>query len=607
MTMIPRLCVVVTMASLAGAAWAAPEPMTRDAIINLAKSGVSYSYWWGHGRWRSDGAQHGSCSGSCPGCSHSGSYGADCSGFVAKTWQVPGPSPVTTDAHPYSTREFRYNTTHWTRVSRDSAKRADAFVYRNDANTGGHIVLYESGDAWGQIWSYEARGCSYGIVRNLRSLSSAYIGIRRNSLTEGVSTGTFKGCVFVDRGQGTADMSERIPGARIAIAGGASTTAAAGDAAWSLTASAGSHSLQASNSGYSSASRSCSVTAGAVTWCSIGLVPQCVPNCTSRSCGADPQCGTSCGTCSGDATCNAQGQCQAPTCEANCSGRSCGADPVCGVSCGTCGGNEVCGSDGQCAPPPCTPDCSGRSCGPDPTCGTSCGSCDDGTVCDDDGSCLSEVCTPDCSTRECGLDPACGSSCGTCAGSLFCSGEGQCVDVGPNCQPDCEGRGCGADPRCGVSCGECEDNATCGEQGSCQVLLENQGKLFGRVVVTEADADWRRASLAPGLPFASIRIDDQEPFSADASGGYERALTAGEHLVLASAPGHHEARVRCIVVAGDARECLLPLVRLEAPAPESGLRLINDGSCSALGTRAPLAVLAVLAALALPRRRSRRR
>jgi hypothetical protein len=600
-----RTLVVVALVALAAPAHTAPAAMTRDEIIGLARSGVGYSYWWGHGRWRSDGAQHGSCSGSCPGCSHSGSYGADCSGFVAKTWQVPSPSPVTTDAHPYSTREFRYNTTHWTRIARDSAKKADAFVYRNDANTGGHIVLYESGDAWGQIWAYEAKGCSYGIKHNLRSLSSAYVGIRRNNLASAptTTTGTFKGCVFVDRGQGTADMSERIPGARVAISGGASTTAAAGDAAWTLSASAGSHAIGASRDGYASASRTCSVAAGAEAWCSIGLAPQCVPACGSRVCGPDPQCGTSCGSCAGDSTCNAQGQCQAAVCTPDCSGRQCGPDPVCGQSCGTCGGADVCAADGQCTPPACTPDCSDRSCGPDPVCGQSCGSCGDGQACNDAGQCASEACTPDCAGRECGVDPACGELCGACQGQAFCSAEGLCVDVGEDCQPDCDGRACGPDPRCGLSCGDCDESATCDPQGACQALLANQGKLFGRVVSAAADAPWPQVALAPGLPFASLRVDDGEPASTDASGGFERALVAGAHRLRATAPDHREATVTCEVIAGEARECLIALVPVPAPAAQPGLRLLDDSGCQALPAPSTPALLFALLVLPLCRRR----
>lgn len=152
-----------------------------DLAISRARSGVGFSYWWGHGRWRPEGptsSTRGSCSGSCPSCSHSGSYGADCSGYVAKAWSVPSSnSNLTTDAHPYSTYNFYNEQTHWRRISRENIRRADALVYR--ANGAGHIVLYESGSPWGQHWVYEARGCSAGIQRNLRSFSSSYRTIRR--------------------------------------------------------------------------------------------------------------------------------------------------------------------------------------------------------------------------------------------------------------------------------------------------------------------------------------------------------------------------------------------------------------------------------------------
>ena len=150
-------------------------------IFELARSGVGYSYYWGHGSWGTDGRNRGSCSGSCPSCTHSGRYGADCSGFVAKVWQIPSASPVTTDAHPYSTYNFYNSATRWSRVSRGSMRPGDALVY--NASGSGHIVLYESGsDPWGSVWLYEARGCATGIVHNLRAMGSSYVAIRREGL-----------------------------------------------------------------------------------------------------------------------------------------------------------------------------------------------------------------------------------------------------------------------------------------------------------------------------------------------------------------------------------------------------------------------------------------
>jgi hypothetical protein len=150
---------------------------TVDGSISIAKAAVGFSYWWGGGRFAA-GAAAGACYGSCPNCSHSGSYGADCSGFVAKAWRLPEAMPMDANKHPFATSSFLNSSTHWSHISRDSTKKADALVYNN--GSAGHIFLYESGDAWGSMWTYEARGCSYGVVHNLRTAGSAYKTIRRD-------------------------------------------------------------------------------------------------------------------------------------------------------------------------------------------------------------------------------------------------------------------------------------------------------------------------------------------------------------------------------------------------------------------------------------------
>ncbi|HEY3354859.1 MAG TPA: carboxypeptidase-like regulatory domain-containing protein [Polyangia bacterium] len=268
---------IVAVVVLGGAAPAAatPQVMTRDAIIDLAKSAMGYSYYWGHGSWRSDGATLGSCSGSCPSCTHSGAYGADCSGLAAKVWQVPSPSPITTDAHPYSTYNFRNDTTWWTPIDRASAQRADAFVY--NANGAGHIFIYESGDPWGDVWAYECKGCSYGCVHDLRSVSSSYVAIRRVSLEAAAQTGTLTGAVYADHGVGSADMTERLAGAAVTLSSGQTTTAAAGDALWSFDLAPGSYSVTATAAGFQPGSRTCTVSAAQTEWCSVGLVRTAAP------------------------------------------------------------------------------------------------------------------------------------------------------------------------------------------------------------------------------------------------------------------------------------------------------------------------------------------
>src|SRR5262249_14679768 len=138
--------------------------------------------WWGHGRWRNDGAQHGSCSGSCPSCTHSGSYGADCSGLAAKVWQGPSPIAGSTDAHPYSTYNFPFESTPSSAISPSSAKNGDTFVYHSGNE--GHIFVYEKGDPWGSVTAYECKGCSYGCVHDTRSASSVYVVRRRANVSD---------------------------------------------------------------------------------------------------------------------------------------------------------------------------------------------------------------------------------------------------------------------------------------------------------------------------------------------------------------------------------------------------------------------------------------
>ncbi len=160
----------------------APSDATaRDAAIARAQKAVGFSYWWGHGRWLEAGptaSTKGSCTGSCPNCSHSGSYGADCSGYVAKVWQVPSSNTdVSKDSHPYATFHFEVDSAQWAGVPRGSILKGDAMVYHSGG--AGHIFLYEKSDPWGSFWAYEARGCSYGIVHNLRTAGSQYKAIRR--------------------------------------------------------------------------------------------------------------------------------------------------------------------------------------------------------------------------------------------------------------------------------------------------------------------------------------------------------------------------------------------------------------------------------------------
>jgi hypothetical protein len=165
------------------AAHADPPSETTDDIICRAQSGVGFSYWWGGECWCATGADGcdpdyscgtGSCSGNCPSCTHSGSYGADCSGYVSRVWQVPHAIPVDAcHTERYVAESFHSSGPYWNQVSRNSLQPADALASTT------HVVLYESGDGWGSMWVYESKGCSYGIVHNIRSCSSSYNAARR--------------------------------------------------------------------------------------------------------------------------------------------------------------------------------------------------------------------------------------------------------------------------------------------------------------------------------------------------------------------------------------------------------------------------------------------
>jgi len=188
------LCVVDSSSPAPAPAPAPAEPtpspspggfgLDRDGIINTCKAFVGFSYWWGGAAfpdpWNNpQGKPKGKCT-SASYSGHSGSYGSDCSGFVSKVWQIPSALPFSKNLHPYSTYNYYNGTNHWSHISRGSAQRADAMVYRG--SSGGHVLIYEKGDPWGSAWTYEARGCSWGVVHNLRTISSSYRARRRNGV-----------------------------------------------------------------------------------------------------------------------------------------------------------------------------------------------------------------------------------------------------------------------------------------------------------------------------------------------------------------------------------------------------------------------------------------
>ena len=177
---------LLAVASVAAPSLANPPSNTREELICRAQSGVGFSYYWGGGCWCASGCSPdfscspGSCSGNCPSCTHSGTYGADCSGFVTKVWQVPSAIAVNSCGHgPYVAASYTSSSSYWSVIDRSSAEAGDAMAYS------GHVLIYESGDPWGYMWAYEASGCAVGIVHNNRSCSNSYNAARRINISSG--------------------------------------------------------------------------------------------------------------------------------------------------------------------------------------------------------------------------------------------------------------------------------------------------------------------------------------------------------------------------------------------------------------------------------------
>ncbi|EPX57222.1 putative Membrane Spanning Protein [Cystobacter fuscus DSM 2262] len=151
----------------------------QENILERARRSVGYSYWWGGGRFGCD-LGRGDCNGSCPGCTHVGEGGADCSGMVAKAWAVPASAPGTcVNGHPYSTGDFSGASYHWRTIERANIAPADAFVTRGS----GHIMIRGRGVSsagWPNI--IECSGCAAGCIHHYRAVSSDdYKVIRRDA------------------------------------------------------------------------------------------------------------------------------------------------------------------------------------------------------------------------------------------------------------------------------------------------------------------------------------------------------------------------------------------------------------------------------------------
>ncbi|MGM0576366.1 MAG: hypothetical protein ACQEXJ_11605 [Myxococcota bacterium] len=197
----------------------------------------------------------------------------------------------------------------------------------------------------------------------------------------------------------------------------------------------------------------------------------CVPDCSDLECGADPVCGTSCGTCGDGTLCSAGGACVS-ACEGDtswCDGKCVDttSNPLYCDDCETsCDPGEVC-EDSTCVA---SEDCQEVPCAGFTYCDLATGECKPGCV--DDGQCQAnercEKSTHECVCEDghhacqgaCVADDAvehCGSACSPCPGD-------------PHGTATCDGASCGvvcdADTLdCGDGCAPCPDEvkgtATC--------------------------------------------------------------------------------------------------------------------------------------------------
>lgn len=177
------LLAALLISTAASIARAEPPFEPVENILCRATAAVGYSYAWGGECWCAAGCSPdfgscsaGSCSGNCPSCTHSGAYGADCSGFVSRAWQVPRAIPVDAcGTDRYLASDFRWDNAYWDIVS--NRRPGDA------AATAAHVVLVVGDCNSSGCDVIEARGCSYGIIRRRKDLSG-YSRARRINITE---------------------------------------------------------------------------------------------------------------------------------------------------------------------------------------------------------------------------------------------------------------------------------------------------------------------------------------------------------------------------------------------------------------------------------------
>ena len=169
----------------------------RRAALDLGRSAMGYSYWWGNGYWDVQGAtvwplnNAGYCRGDCPNCTHghaptpnvsSPEYGADCSGFLSVIWGFAKNRP---DSHGFTTAVYdKPRARGWSIRTIAGSLPGDAVVRYDPNRKAGHIVLVVTApNAAGNFRTYECEGCKAGCRTRTRTIrdnnSDGWHGIRR--------------------------------------------------------------------------------------------------------------------------------------------------------------------------------------------------------------------------------------------------------------------------------------------------------------------------------------------------------------------------------------------------------------------------------------------
>jgi hypothetical protein len=179
----------------------------RSQAKSYAQQAANEGYEWGGGCYRLNNVDD------TPGAPNSGGEGADCSGFVFKTWALR--SAATTEFRFWEHEKFvhgDYSTADYYSPgssqpfrtipkSYSSTQVMDAFVYRNHVLDEGHIGLVYNEGSGGSDTVVEAKGDADGTgiwSRDYRS-SSAYRGVSRKAWTPEC----FPRCRGADRITGT--------------------------------------------------------------------------------------------------------------------------------------------------------------------------------------------------------------------------------------------------------------------------------------------------------------------------------------------------------------------------------------------------------------------